>query len=266
MLSKQVADRESSSRTVQAAFQTHAGPASQAVSARFAPVLGDGSSPVDVAGMVHAAGRLLALRTDDMVRTDIAHTRELGDDAPKRAARDAAQGAVVGLVTSIRIALTGRFGEDFGGRLGLVGKAPDTPSDVLSWARQVKAALAETELPTIDTSADDNDEVAVFSKEDALNKLTRRIATLEEALAATAVEAREAEVTQYAKDQAIAAYDETFRFAAGLLELVLRAGGFPDYAERVRPSVRRPGQTVDAAEGRQPGTPSPRPTEPDAGA
>lgn len=263
MLSKQVSDRESSSRAVQSAFRTHGELAANAIKARLAPAFGGAEVP-DLVAVVQGAGRLLELETGKMIDADIAHTRELGDDEAPRNTRDQAQAAVVALVTSMRLALTGRFGEDFGGRLGLSGKAPDTAADVLSWGRQVRAALIATELPAVDTAADDNDEVAVFSKQDAIDKLTRRLATLEKALAVTADEVREAETTQRQKNEAIASYDDTFRFAAGLLEVLLRAAGYADHADRVRPSVRRPGQTVVAAEGGQPANPTPEPT-PDAG-
>ena len=180
-----------------------------------------------------------------MVEADQAHSRELGDDPAVRDERDLAKGAVLSLVTSIRLSLTSRFGQDFGGRLGAFGPSPESPSDVVSWGRKVHDALASLRLPAADLDAD-NDEVGTFSKETALRKLEERLMRLERALADVAREGREAEATQVQKDKAIAAYDRTFSLSAGLLEVLLRFAGEGALADKVRPSTRRPGTTAQA--------------------
>ena len=263
MLSKQVADREASDRVVAAAFSTHGAKAAAVAAGRLTPLLEPGETAPDVSFLVVLLGRLLARSSAAMTLADQAHTSELGDDAAKRDERDAITSSVTGLVTSIRLALTERFGSDFGGRLGPAGTAPRVPGDVLSWGGNVLAALSAVAVPADDLGADDNDVVAAFSKEDAVKKLTRRLTALETAINKVASEDREAEATLVAKGLAITTHDADFAFAARFLETLLEGAGEHELAGRVRPSTRRPGQTTDRAnEPTTPTPPAPTPPEP----
>jgi len=192
-----------------------------------------------------------------MSDADLMHTRELSDDPAARDTRDMAKASVQSLVTSIRLALTSRFGQDFGGRLGTAGPAPDAPNEVLSWGLKVHDALSTLNLPAADLDADDTDDVGVFSQETALRKLGQRLGQLEQALDAVAREGREAEVTQGGKDKAITAYDRAFSLTAGLLEVFLRFTGETALAEKVRPSSRRPGTVAVSDTPTEPETPAP---------
>lgn len=261
MLSRLVSEREQSARAVDAAFTTH-GPV---VAGRLVSLLSESTDSTESAESRAAIDKLLAaLRRRleraqaAMTEADRAHTRELGDDAAVRDARDVAKGAVLSLVTSIRMALTSRFGQDFGGRLGASGPAPAVPSDVLNWGQKFHDALASATLPAVDLDSDLTDDVGTFSKEVALRKLGQRLSQLEQALAAVARESREAEVSQAAKDQAIADYDRTFSLTASLLEVLLRFAGETTLADKIRPSSRRPGVTADV----EAPTPTPTPADP----
>lgn len=258
LLSKMVADREQSARAVDAAFGTHGPAAAGLLSALLSEALQPDETPPDLGLFVTLLQRRLARATAALTEADQAHTRELGDDGPVRDARDAAKASVLAVVTSIRLALTSRFGQDFGGRLGASGPAPDAPNEVLSWGRKVHDALSNLTLPAVDPHADDNDEVGTFSKEAAQKKLGQRLAQLEAALADVAREGREAEATQSKKDKAVAAYDKTFTLTAGLLEVLLRFAGETALADKVRPSLRRPGTTAQS----DPNAPTPTPADP----
>ncbi len=259
MLSKLIADREQSARTVGAAFGTHGPVAARLLSELLAQEGQPGEVLPDLALVVALLHRRLNAACSAMTAADQAHTRELGDDPAARDARDAAKASVLALVTSIRMALTARFGQDFGGRLGAAGPAPDAPSDVLSWGRNVHQALSALVLPDVDVEADDNDEIGTFAKDAALRKLGQRLSQLEASLDVVAREAREAEATQAQKDKAVTAYDRTFSLSAGLLEVLLRFAGEGGLADKVRPSARRPGTTAAG----DTGLPA-EPTTPDA--
>lgn len=255
MLSKQVADRESSSREVVAAFSTHGETAAQALEDRLRRHLREGESLPDMKLVLALVARDLAAAGQSMTVADRAQTAELNDDVAPRDARDASAAAVTGLVNNIRLALTGQFGEDFGGKLGALGAAPRAPGEIASWGWKVFGALKSLAQPAIDVSDDDNDEVAAFSKDDALRKLRRRLEALDAAITAMATEDREGEQTLTDKTTAIAAYDDTFSFAARFLETLLIGAGRHDLAARVTPSTRRLGQTVGAANDPTPVTP-----------
>lgn len=241
---KQVADREKSDRDVLAAFSTHGGKAANAADARLRPHLEEGEAMPDIALVVKLVERSLAAASRTMSAADRVHTAELGDDAPKRDARDNAGAAVVAVVTTIRMALTGRFGADFGGKLGDVGAAPRTVSDISNWGWKVLDALKVLEIPPVDLARDDSDEVGTFSKDDAVKKLERRLNALDQAATDVAVEEREAEATLVTKNDAIAKHDDAFGFAAAFLETLLEGAGERELAAKVTPSTRRPGQTV----------------------
>jgi len=247
MLSKLVADREQSARSVGAAFQTYGPLAAAQVADLLREELLEEESLPDVRLFVALLQRRQQRTCQAMTAADQAHVLELGDDAPVRAARDTAKTAVLAIVASIRLSLTSRFGQDFGGRLGASGSAPASPSEILSWGRNVHAALKRLELPAADPNSDDNDEVATFQKEAAVRKLGQRLTQLQDALGDVALEGREAEATQVNKDKAVAAYDQTFSLSAGLLEVLLRFAGEGVLADQVRPSTRRPGTTAQAS-------------------
>ena len=62
-----------------------------------------------------------------------------------------------------------------------------------------------------------------------------------------AKEVREAQATLDEKNQALAAYDELFGGGATAMTGLLRMAGKADLAAKVKPSTRRPGQTVSDA-------------------
>jgi len=244
---KQVADRETSDREVLAAFSTHGDKAASAAQGRLGAHLRPGETMPDMTLVLKLLERMLAAASTTMTGADRAHSLELGDDAPARDARDHAAAGVVALVTSIRLALTRRFGEDFGGKLGDVGTAPRTPGEIQNWGRKVLDALTKLTLPAADLANDDSDEVGTFSKDEAVRKLERRLEALSTTATDVSVEEREAEQTLAAKNDAIGKHDEVFGFTAALLETLLEGAGELALAKRVKPSRRRPGQTVSNA-------------------
>ena len=124
---------------------------------------------------------------------------------------------------------------------------------LLRHAEAVTAALSTVKLPKSRVRG------ATFHAKEWAERLTEHTTALTSALADVAREAREAEATLVAKNRALAEHDRTFGDVATLVSAVLRMGGETELAARVRPSPRRPGQTVELAEGEaQP--PAPEPT------
>ena len=86
---------------------------------------------------------------------------------------------------------------------------------------------------------------------------------LQKAVDQVFTENREAEEALLNKRKATDAYDQTFSVAANLLSTLLQTAGEYELARRVRPSIARPGQTVeDAGESSTSEFPEPVVTEP----
>lgn len=122
-------------------------------------------------------------------------------------------------------------------RFGLSGTTPDKPHDVLTQGKFVLGNLRDSKLAwperrgvSIDRSAFTHD-------------LAARVSALEAARDAVIVEAKELDATKVAKDADIEMQDRVFGFAAGLGWEAFKLGGQLELAERIRPSLRRPGQT-----------------------
>ncbi|MEM9463383.1 MAG: hypothetical protein AAGF11_55085 [Myxococcota bacterium] len=81
-----------------------------------------------------------------------------------------------------------------------------------------------------------------------MQQLSQHTVALSSALADVAREVREAEATLVAKNRALDEYDRTFGDVATLVSALLRIGGEVELAARVKPSTRRPGQTLEVAE------------------
>ena len=114
-------------------------------------------------------------------------------------------------------------------------------------------ALAKIKLPAPRVKG------AKLDAADTAAELADKRAALDAELETVAREAREAEATKVARDAAMTRYDEVFGGTAGALSALLRVAGDRELAARVRPSLRRPGQTdAEADPGAEP-APAPAP-------
>ena len=111
----------------------------------------------------------------------------------------------------------------------------------------VATALTATQLPEVARTPGITLSLDVQATAASLRDSRDRLTA---ALAAVAREVREAQSTRSARDEAMARYDRVFRSYASMLVMLFELAGKPDLADHVRPSTRRPGQTRDAAAGR----------------
>ncbi len=242
MPSKQVVDRQKSATAVGAAADTHGPKVAAAVSEVVASYLQEGEVMPDVALLLVLAKRLLDDRTASMVAADEAHAAELGDDAPARDAREETSHALRDLLVTARPLLAGVYGPGAPAAVGLVGSLPDDPAMLARKAGEVATALGAADLGEPRSSYVSLDPTALA------DDLAIGAAAVDAALKKVAAEVREAETTLTAKHGAIDGYDGAFADVAWALNGVFRLGGERELAERIRPSVRRPGRTVADAE------------------
>lgn len=240
MASKQVVDRQRSADSVIAAGETNTDTIQEALAERAKPFLKEGEQPPDFAALVSLACAMLGAAKARMVERDEAHQAELGDDAPVREARDAARAALYDELVTLREMLVGAHGGSVANKV-FAGATPEDALVLTRYAGEVADKLGKVDLtaPRFKGAKLDVAEIA----ESLLDKRAR----LEQHLKAVQREVREAQKTLDAKNGALAAYDDTFSGAAMVLSGLLRLSGKAELAGKVRPSVRRPGQTAAEA-------------------
>lgn len=248
MSSKQVIDRERTSRGVIARLEECTEAARSGGEEVMTPHLGRGERVPDLVMFLVLLGRMLRAAIEGMIAADRVHEQELADDAAVRASRDRAHAACYALVVSIRKLIEAGFGDVGLKTLSLWDPCPNDPQGTLSYARSLAAALAsDTDLGAPRIRSVRLDRAALAAELgglcDALDREIGRVASEDGA----------AKTTQAQKDAAIAAHDRALRNATQLGVAVLQLAGHDALAERVRPTVRR-----------ERSEPEPEPAQPDA--
>lgn len=238
-MSRMVANRLRAARRVAQAAHTHADAVGARLDAEFAAV---GIAAPPGADIIRAHGHLIQRRADALEIADRAHDEELADDAAPRADRDNAIEAIATRLNEIRDVVGIVADATLQKRLGLTLQPSRlTPDELIQAAKTVADRLRTIALPERRGVRVDAHELA-----DSLDAHSRE---LDAALAAVDRELREAEATLQTKHQAMSAYDKAFTGAAAALSALFNLADEPELARRVRPSTRRPGQTVlDEAE------------------
>ncbi len=244
MPSKLVTDREKSARAVAAAAETHAAEIAARVSLELEPHLGPGEALPDSGLLVRLIGRKILADNAALVARDREHEKELADDAGPREARDDAASKVRSALVDLRGAVESTYGAPGLTLLGLSDAIPVDPTVIAATASSVVKALkdADIKLPKPKRAAMKLDRAA-FAVD-----VAEDLPALQKALARVAKEDREKEITQRAKNEAMARNDSTFTSGASFVAASCLVAGLVDIAAKVRPSGRRPGQTVVAEE------------------
>lgn len=252
MNSKQVSDRERSSREVLTAVDTHVRNAStrlDEILAPYAPPPAPAAAPFTLDALHMTLYGWLDAVTQAMVKADQDHHAELRDDAPIIARRDKLASDLYQFTTSVRATYTERFGTEFGAALGVKGQTPVDTQALFQFTGNLARAVEEVAAQNLQSPRS----FITIDHGLALSTLRELRDALGASLNEVVKERRGNEVSQLAKDRAIEAYDTAFRFVATFAELALTVAGETKLASRVRPS-RRPGLTAGVADG--PETPS----------
>lgn len=240
MPSKQVSDREKSTRAVMAAASSHADEIAGALSRELSPLLKKNEAMPDAALLAALIARKLKLGIDALVDADRAHEAELSDDAAPRNARDAAAEKVRLALVDLRDSITTAYGLPGLKPLGLVEAIPFDPSVLASRAQVVHRALldASIKLPAPKRAS------LKIDRKGFAGELAEQLPVLQKALEHVAREEREAKTTLAAKTAALTAHDRIFGRTASLLAALASFGGLDEIAATVRPSARRSGRTA----------------------
>lgn len=250
MPSKQVTDRQKSSNAVVAAIDTHAANAAAAMTTLLSSHLHSGESMPDVALLLKLVGRTMTSTMQSLVAADQAHLTELADDDPARRERDDTATTLRQQFVDLREILTGMYGGAFANQI-LAEAVPRDPVMLLQYATTVEENLDRATLPTPRIPGASLDKAAIISRIGSLRQ------TLDQTIQSVAREVREAQATQSAKDAAMDSFDRFFSMGADATSSLFRLAGMPEQAAKVRPSIRRPGQTVNDDETADPATTPP---------
>lgn len=242
MPSKEVTDRQKSARAVSAAAEAHAAQAAERLAADLKPFLAKGEHMPDAALLLRLLGRGIVAGGDTLAAADLAHEKELTDDAGPRRRRDASRAALYQTAYETRDVVSTQYGAEGLAALSMTAPAPADPTALAHW---VTAAVERLNDPAVKLPAPKRKAVKVDRKALA-DDLAADLPALTTALSDVDRERREAEATLGDKGKAMEGYDGAFRRGAGALTAVFRAAGMDDIAAKVRPSGRRPGTTAEA--------------------
>ena len=236
MGSKLVINRQKSSETVQSAGKNYEGK----MVAKTGELLGAEAGQA-VGVLVRSATARLNELTQDMVTADDNHLNEIADDSQAIANRDEAVSAVRASIMEIREICGTVYGPDYVRQLGISGNTPTDPVQLERLATQVLGNFDTVQQPA---SARFGLNLDVTQLKE---QLAPKVATLTTALAAISEDVRQADMKLVEKRDAMNAYDSGFSATADLISTLLKLAGEDELARRVRPSTRRPGQTVEDA-------------------
>lgn len=242
-MSKQVADRERSSRAVLDAIQAH----KSAIAAAQAELLREASSrlsvPVpDISALLALYAETLRHGASVLTSAHAAHAQEALDDAAPRERRDKAQRAVRSYLSSLRKIVDGFYGDEAMQTLGFWEPLPSSVELLRKYGETVLGALERPGLVLVPVLEGGGTQ---FDARVHAAALRPRVEELTAALAEVSREAAELATTLVARNEALRAHDSHFASIAGMVELMARSAGLGELAARIRPSERDPGVLAD---------------------
>jgi hypothetical protein len=253
MSSKAVTDRQKSADAVIAAARTHAGLIADQLSGVVKPYYKKSAPFPDLQTFLCALADVLQTARNDMVTADENHERELADDDEPRNSRDETVLALNDYLVEAREIALGLFGPKPLQKLGFTATVSRDPIVLHRYAGEISSSLRSTTMPTPRVKG------AQWNASQVADEIDSYRDKLVSQLESVARENREAQLTLDAKNRAIDAYDSVFSGVASGLCGMLELAGKHELALKVRPSPRKPGQTVDDSE---PVATSPAPNPP----
>ncbi|MDI1477113.1 hypothetical protein [Polyangium sp. y55x31] len=230
--SRMVSDRVAITNTVVAAIDIH-GPE---IAPTLEKILFPGGVPGDLtlATLLAAFGNHLRARANQLVTADRTHMVELSDDDGYRAKRDECTAETRDFLGTLRTGLARNYGQVVAGAYGLGAHIPEDPHTVLVLADNVENLLRNR--PLTEPPKNKSLKIDPIAAADDLNASASALKT---ALGDVDREKREAQLTQTAKNEAMAAWGTSYSGVADAAASFFLLAGRPALAERVRPTARR---------------------------
>lgn len=231
-VSRMVADRVAITDTVVKAIDIHGPEVAAAVEKALFPA--GPPANLKVADVLAALGAHLERTIAELVKADREHTVELADDEGIRLTRDERTIDLKDLLGTLRANFIRNYGPVVAGAYGIAAALPDDAPALLLLAGHVENFLrtrplaepAKNQSLKIDPILAAND---VKASADALRAALGRVEQ----------EKREAQITQGAKNNAMASWGIGYSAVADGAAAFFALGGRSDLAQRVRPTARK---------------------------
>jgi hypothetical protein len=255
-LSKMAANRLAVSATVTSSATVHGGE----IASLLHPVLfPKGPAKPDLtAQLLDALGGVLDRAAAEVERADLAHASELLDDEAPRQRRDAAEAELTAALLQQRDTVSVLYGPATARAYGLVEPLPAQPAQLVVRAKSVVKQLREN--PIRDKPLRRG---LLLKATDLADELEEHAGRLAAALSDVQREAREAQATLEAKNQAAEQWQTVYQGVTSAFYGLYLLAGRRDLAERIEPTARRRAGLLDPAGPEAPPKPQdPKPQDP----
>jgi len=259
-MSKQIADRQRSSRLVVDAIVEHKPVIATAQTSLLAGAATRlGQPAVNIDALLDQCADTLKYGMNLLSAAGAAHAQESLDDAAPRERRDIAERAVRDHLGPLRKTVEGVYGDSGLKALGFWEGMPSTTEVLLNYAQTVVDSLKRPALVLTPLLAAPPNQFDVAGHAAALEPVVK---ALEGALDEVSREAAQLSTTLIAKNQALAVNDLNFVNIAGIVERMARGAGLAEVADRIRPSASNPGVLIDVPTEEELAGPAPSPGKP----
>ncbi len=236
MATKMVTDRSAEASFVDAAAKTFLREVSPSLDQTLSPLLEEGESLPDLTLLPKLAVRLVDSRLEQLIEADKANIDAQAALIEPRKRRDDAADGLSETLFGLRDVARGLYGRKMVARI-LPGDQtiPRRPKALLHDAEHVLERLLD---PDQNRPSHKLEGILIEPGQLAVS-LEPAKSELDLALGEVDVKRREAQITQAAKDEAMAEFSTAYRASIRLLEALSSIAGKPALAERVRPTRRR---------------------------
>lgn len=235
-----ITQREASAKFVESAVDHQGDLVASAVTEFLRTFLREGEEMPPILLLFQLFQRALAECRGKLVEADGAHRKELAGDAEIRRLRDEITDRLRSKIIRLRLVLEGLFGPDRAFQLvGLESRTPEAPLAVLALVKRIFERLLNPDPELLQVGFGG----VRFDPQAVIATLKPDMEALEQSLHDVSADTRKSQVTAVARNEAIRDHDRVFSWAASALAACFRMAGQYHLAERIRPSVRRPGRT-----------------------
>ena len=238
---KGVVNREGSTKSVVTSGNSNKEKVSGKLHEFFEPYMEEGEEYPDFDFIFVLLLRVLVDKKNKMVKAYNAHMLENKEDRAARIGRNEDIDVLYSDLTGFREVMSAMFKDSAGKLLRFEGKTPRDASNLNRFTEEVIIALKTTVLPEPKVMG------ASFDVTPWIERLETQKEKLNKSVELVGMELRETEQTMITKNQEIEEYDEAFSRVANAMVGLFRLAGENELAARVKPSVQKPGRTLQIA-------------------